>query len=586
MGDHTCSTETFQQSQSRQNDEGYARVQLLGRQALHLNQASIPWILNHIDCFVSQSRGNESVEDVFLSPYAFDGHDEEVLDKLGQALGNLHALKDLYICTSPNCYHQEEDSEDDDSEDEDSEDEDDVVPIPHWEILAHLLRHVRQKIQLNISGDRAWDGEQSRLFSRAIRGHPTITSLVDSRGMFPYESLDALYSALATLPALESIALSNHELHAQPEDEYALAYPESLTELLRVPSLRSVCFYQFYFTRALCQATTNALMEGTAVTKLEFIKCSFSAGEFAAIMTSGLGRNTSVSRIEVEGNDDHDLSPVLLALGKNTGLRDVSLGGFGSIDESLCTAMQNGLGMNGTLESLELNRVHLTDDNSDLWCRALSFLRTSKALKSLVVNVVMDVTESCFAAFRTDIAVMLQENVSLESLSIRSWSRFIITAEEYLVLITALQHNTTLKTLTIYHIGSTLHLSNDEDKEMAVLLKKNYAMESLPDIDLHNEAGYVGAILRLNEAGRRYLVQDGSSVSKGVKVLSAVSNEINCVFLHLLENPRLCDRSAVEAPAKDSTDNGGSTSPVDHAIGKREYGRAQTEGKESRRQLT
>jgi hypothetical protein len=56
----------------------------------------------------------------------------------------------------------------------------------------------------------------------------------------------------------------------------------------------------------------------------------------------------------------------------------------------------------------------------------------------------------------------------------------------------------------------------------------------------------VGAILRLNAAGRRYLVQDGSSVSKGVEVLSAVSEEINCVFLHLLENPRLCDRNAVE----------------------------------------
>jgi hypothetical protein len=40
-------------------------------------------------------------------------------------------------------------------------------------------------------------------------------------------------------------------------------------------------------------------------------------------------------------------------------------------------------------------------------------------------------------------------------------------------------------------------------------------------------------------------VQDGSSISKGVVVLS-VNDDINSVFLHLLENPRLCDRSAVE----------------------------------------
>jgi hypothetical protein len=39
-----------------------------------------------------------------------------------------------------------------------------------------------------------------------------------------------------------------------------------------------------------------------------------------------------------------------------------------------------------------------------------------------------------------------------------------------------------------------------------------------------------------NRAGRFGLIKDGSSISKGVDVLSAVSDEIDCVFLHLLEN--------------------------------------------------
>jgi hypothetical protein len=51
--------------------------------------------------------------------------------------------------------------------------------------------------------------------------------------------------------------------------------------------------------------------------------------------------------------------------------------------------------------------------------------------------------------------------------------------------------------------------------------------------------GTVKAILRLNRAGRRYLIKDGSSISKGVDVLSAVSDEIDCVFLHLLEKSKL-----------------------------------------------
>jgi hypothetical protein len=54
----------------------------------------------------------------------------------------------------------------------------------------------------------------------------------------------------------------------------------------------------------------------------------------------------------------------------------------------------------------------------------------------------------------------------------------------------------------------------------------------------------------LNRAGRRYLIEDGSSISKGVDVLSAVSDEIDCVFFHLLENPGLCDRRAVETTTR------------------------------------
>jgi hypothetical protein len=52
------------------------------------------------------------------------------------------------------------------------------------------------------------------------------------------------------------------------------------------------------------------------------------------------------------------------------------------------------------------------------------------------------------------------------------------------------------------------------------------------------------SILRLNGAGRGYLLDGhGFFVSKGVDVLSAVNDDLNCVFLHLLENPSLCDRS-------------------------------------------
>jgi hypothetical protein len=588
-------------------DENYECERLLYSQDLILDDDSIEWILKHIDCFVRHSRGNESVEelylwpDAYLHPYDFSKHDDDAWAKFGQAIGNLRGLGRFHM-RPPNY-----------------QDDDEVIALSDWKILALILTHVRQNIALIVTPTydededddeadvSAWLAEEVQPIARAIRGHPTMTSFYDN-GKFPYESLDTLYSALATLPALESITLGAPE--ERRAGETTLVNPESLTELLRVPTLRFVRFDNFSFTSALCQATANALMEGMAVTKLEFTQCSFSAEGSAIMMANGLSRNTSVSHITVVSPRDQALydalatalpsnstlrdlsfcgfittrvrlSPVFVAMGKNMGLKSLRVDWYSSMDEALCTAMQNGLGINETLEILEINR--LTDYNATLCCRALSFLRTNTALKSLIIRW-KDVTESCLSAFRIDIVAMLQENTSLESLTFRSWNGIEIKAEEYFKLVTALQHNATLKTLSLYYPDGLLQLNDDESKQMTALLKKNYAMEKLLDI---SPGGNVGAILRLNEAGRRYLVQDGSSISKGVEVLIRVNNiyDNNCVFLHLLENPRLCDRSAVEMiTAGESYPSRSTNQNASSGGGKREQASAH-KGKESRRRL-
>jgi hypothetical protein len=206
MGDSSESSETSGYS-SESNVPLYVPKevhcdQLLNVPYLTLNDegGSIPWIMNHIDHFVSHSRGNDSVTDLHLYPQDFYGHDDVVWDKLGQAVGNLQALERLCICTPE--YH---------------DDVDEAVPIPNWEILALVLSHLRQRITLvaksydaededyNIS---AWSAEAIRSFARAIHGHPTITRFEGGED-FPYASLDAFYSALASLPALESVLLSS-----------------------------------------------------------------------------------------------------------------------------------------------------------------------------------------------------------------------------------------------------------------------------------------------------------------------------------------------------------------------------------------
>jgi hypothetical protein len=211
MGDHSNETSQFQNP----HDDGFARHILSGCYLfLGDDDYTLRWILNHIDCFTRHARLDETIKRVNFYGCSGDEQDDEVGNKLGQAIGNLQALETICVC--PNCDNDE-----------------DLFTSDNWEVLARILSHVRQKIEVRIGRFRPWDAEQSRLFARAIHGHPTITSFVDGDKNFSYESLGFLYSALATLPALESIRLCGSNELTTPDDDSALAHPESLTELLR-----------------------------------------------------------------------------------------------------------------------------------------------------------------------------------------------------------------------------------------------------------------------------------------------------------------------------------------------------------------
>jgi hypothetical protein len=81
------------------------------------------------------------------------------------------------------------------------------------------------------------------------------------------------------------------------------------------------------------------------------------------------------------------------------------------------------------------------------------------------------------------------------------------------------------------------------------------------------------------------LIQDGCSISKGVEVLSRVNDDINCVFLHLLENPTLCERSADEIVSFGESNSSRSTNPPGGSGGGKREQASVYEGKESRRRL-
>jgi hypothetical protein len=90
---------------------------------------------------------------------------------------------------------------------------------------------------------------------------------------------------------------------------------------------------------------------------------------------------------------------------------------------------------------------------------------------------------------------------------------------------------------------------NDEMKRVVSLIKKNYVLTELgKGVTGHDETGELHAILRLNQAGRRYLIEDAGSIPKGVEVLIDMRDDLDCLFYHLLENPLLCDIEQPGAP--------------------------------------
>jgi hypothetical protein len=515
------------------------------------------FLFDNIDSFVALSRDNTSVEILELFPFDSDAGNYEVWDKLGQMVGNLKELETINFHFLP---------------DTESNDDGGEAPSPDWETLTRILRHLRRKVALCSIEDYDAEGEEIQGLARAIHGH-TMISEFSSQQEFIFANLGPWCSALATLPSLEHVQLELRE--PETEDQSVLVNLESLTDLLRAPALRSVKFTRFYFTDALCHATATALEEGSSVIDIGFeYGCSFPDGG-TAIIVSALKRNASVTDATFcdEYFDDivcsalaavllrnstlqnltlmavtraGDVFSIFLSLGMNTTLKKLFVSICDEFGDELCAAIRSGLAKNSTLEELALANIVLSGDDCVVSARnALSFLRTNSTLKSLTVSFMQTQQESYVSAFRLEAVKMMEEIPFLESLKINN-SGCGIKVEEFLALVSVLRLNTTLKTLNLAFLEN-IDFTDDEVDQLVSILRKNYGLEILSPTNTRGANNRtVKAILRLNGAGRRYLIDDGSSVSKGVEVLIAVNDDINCVFLHLLENPGLCNRRAAE----------------------------------------
>jgi hypothetical protein len=449
-------------------------------------------VFAEVDSFVAQSHGNTSIKHVFLRPYDADPGIYELWDKVGQGVGNLKYLSVLRICLRHS------------------------LGEPDWEILARILSPIQNKIELELRFTAIEGTEEMRAFARAIQGHPAITQF---KSVVCFENTSILCSALTTLPNLEDVVLTQYS----PRRDDSLP-PASMTELLtRAPSLRIVEFQNFCFTSSICEATVTVLRQGSSITSLNLHECSFPEGGSEQI-ASALEENTTLTTFEISPSPDT------------------------IIHQAFYDALAESLLSNSTLQELTINYREARSPTTTSVCVSSLFLALgmNKTLRKL--NICGHVSGVRSVGTRSVIPALhegLGKNSSLEILELIHVAHvtqplFRITAVE------ALQLNKTLQVLNLCHSTTTPKMTDDEVKHLTSVFKKNYGLESLWCFHSRDDRlGDLRSILRLNRAGRRYLSDGhGSVISEGVGVLSAVSDDLNCVFLHLLENPSLCNRRA------------------------------------------
>jgi hypothetical protein len=458
-------------------------------------------IFAEVDSFVAQSQGNDTIQNLHLYPYDIHSGNYELWDKVGQGVGNLKSLGVLRIHLLRMSLGE-----------------------PDWEVLARILPHVQSKIGL-----RFLLGEMREIqaFARAIQGCSAITRFDTSvGGGLSFENTATLCSALTTLPNLEFASLRQQRTEStfrSPDafdlcsNTQSLSLLQSMTEFLRAPSLRIVKFRDFCLTISLCQATAMALRQGSSITSLNLHECSFPEGGSEQI-ASALQENTTLTTFEITPSCD-------------------------GIHEAFYDALAASLRSNSALQELSIRYLGTTSPTSVCVSSLLLALGMNKTLRKLHLSGLSSVGGSMIPALREG----LGKNSTLEILELIPGTfrgEALVTEPSFRIsVVKALQLNKSLKTLRIR--GGTQNLTDDEAKHLTSVVKENYGLKSLPFLDSSDvRMGDLRSILRLNGAGRGYLLDGhGSVLSKGVGVFSAVNDDLNCVFLHLLENPSLCNRS-------------------------------------------
>jgi hypothetical protein len=200
-----------------------------------------------------------------------------------------------------------------------------------------------------------------------------------------------------------------------------------------------------------------------------------------------------------------------------------------AIPLELYQALSTALFLNATLERLALKGRKIPKGS----CEALALgLAANSSLVSRTI--ITDEEDECTGV--VEIVKAAQTNKKLMDIRLSCGDH-----DQQIVALNGLAGNTNLKTLT-FRLNSPVHGVNEGSSDsLFAAAAKIYGLE---DLQVHCDTEIktrLDIILRLNRAGRRYLVEKNER-SLGVEVLTRVSDDLDCIFTHLLENPAVfCD---------------------------------------------
>jgi len=439
---------------------------------------------------------------------------------------------------------------------------------------AILLHHARQIAHLKLPapyvGDMSYDHVET--FAEALAHHPCLEKITmcpeTARVLSEYHAYRDLQTAILSLPRLREV------------DYPEFFQADLLSKLVVKPSMESLCVNERYLTEEqrmnLCaalgspesQVCTLDLIEVRVVvpteteaateTRNEEVKTQwsevfstnrsltkifldlFSEPKSADLIGQTLGHHPALRELVLSvGGEQH--SQVLAFLAASKTLFKLTLNNFcGTV--STITALRQvlvqnrliSLSIDGTLDNqawhmlapalascISLKSLSLKSDvvlgYSGMGSDILSVLGSSinsnwKSLKDLKVSFPFI---NCPLSAVTSFLFSLNENSKLSSLQLDFQTRESWPAN----LIYAVMSN-----FGLTHFGGTC-LDFDRHHFFTNWLKS-----------------LVEGVLVMNRSGRRYLLDDPHDKAKGVKVLAAVYYNLDCIFLHLVENPFLCYR--------------------------------------------